>query len=95
MVMRMAMTGVWLKIDEDRIVQALQEAVEKLESVEGEVVLDFTAVVRIDVSALRRMEKFAVLADRKGVKVVLGGVSIGVYKVLKLAKLASRFSFAA
>ena len=39
------------------------------------------------------MEEFAGMADDKGVKVVLRGVNVGVYKVLKLVKLGSRFSF--
>ena len=44
----MAMMAVWLKIDEERVVQALQEAGEKLDSAEGEVMLDFSSVRRID-----------------------------------------------
>ena len=39
------------------------------------------------------MEEFAGIADEKGVKVALRGVNVHVYKVLKLVKLASRFSF--
>ena len=39
------------------------------------------------------METLADSADEKAVKVVLRGVNIDIYKVLKLAKLASRFSF--
>jgi anti-anti-sigma regulatory factor len=93
MVVRMAMIAVWLKIDEERIVQALQEAEEKLDNVEGEAALDFSSVRRIDPSALRAIEEFADIADDKGVKVVLRGVNVGVYKVLKLVKLGSRFSF--
>jgi anti-anti-sigma regulatory factor len=89
----MAMIAVFLKIDEERIVQALQEAAEKLDSAEGEVVLDFSSVDRIDASALRGMEELAGIADDKGVKVALRGVNVAVYKVLKLVKLASRFSF--
>jgi anti-anti-sigma regulatory factor len=89
----MAMIAVWPKIDEERVVQALQEAAGKLDGVEGEVVLDFSSVRRIDASALRVMEEFAGIADDKGVKVALRGVNVGVYKVLKLVKLASRFSF--
>ena len=89
----MAMIAVWLKIDEERVVQALQEAEEKLDSVEGEVALDLSSVRRIDASALRALEGFAGMADDKGVKVVLRGVNVGVYKVLKLVKLTSRFSF--
>ncbi len=93
MVVRMAMIAVWRKIDEERIVQALQEAGEKLGSIEGEVALDLSSVRRIDPSALRALEEFAGMADDKGVKVVLRGVNVGVYKVLKLVKLGSRFSF--
>jgi len=93
MVVRMAMIAVWLKIDEDRVVQALQEAGEKLDGVENEVVLDLSSVRRIDPSAVRAIEEFAGMADDKGVKVVLRGVNVGVYKVLKLVKLGSRFSF--
>ena len=89
----MAMMGVWVKIDEERVVQALQEAGEKLDSVEGEVALDFSSVRRIDSSALRAIEEFADIADDRGVKVVLRGVDVGVYKVLKLVNLASRFSY--
>ncbi len=85
--------AVWLKIDEERVVQALQEAGEKLDSVEGEVVLDFSSVRRVDPSAVRAMEGFADTADDKAVKVALRGVNVDVYKVLKLVKLASRFSF--
>ena len=48
---------------------------------------------RIDPSALRAMEDFAGIADDKGVKVVLRGVNVDIYKVLKLVKLTSRFSF--
>jgi anti-anti-sigma regulatory factor len=91
----MAMIAAWLKIDEERVAQALQEAGEKLVSVEGEVALDFSSVRRIDASAVRALEEFAGLADDKGVNVVLRGVNVGVYKVLKLVKLGSRFSFAA
>jgi anti-anti-sigma regulatory factor len=89
----MAVIAVWLKVDEEHIAQALQEAGEKLESVDGEVVLDFASVRRIAPSALRAIEEFAGIADDKNVKVVLRGVNVDVYKVLKLVKLASRFSF--
>ena len=87
------MTVVLLKIDEERIVQALQETVDKLDSVLGEVVLDFTSVRRIGSRALRGMEDLANVAENKGVRVVLCGVSVGIYKVLKLVNLSSRFSF--
>ncbi len=55
----MAMMAVWLKIDEERVVQGLQEAGEKLDSAEDEVIVDFSSVLRIDASGLRAMEEFA------------------------------------
>jgi anti-anti-sigma regulatory factor len=93
MVVPMATMAVFLKIDEERFVQALQEAGEKLDGAEGEVVLDFSSVRRIDPNALRGMEEFAGIAESKRIKAVLRGVNVNVYKVLKLMKLASRFSF--
>ena len=89
----MATMAVWLKIDEGRVVQALQEAGETLNSCGSELLLDFSSVRRIVPGALRVMEEFAGIADGKGVKVVLRGVNVDVYRVFKLVKLASRFSF--
>jgi anti-anti-sigma regulatory factor len=93
MVVSMAMIAEWLRIDEERFVPALQEAGQKLNGGGGEVVLDFSCVFRIGPSALRAMESFAKIADDKAVKVVLRDVNVNVYKVLKLVKLAPRFSF--
>jgi len=89
----MTMIGSWLEIDGEHMVQALQDAGEKLNSADGEVVLDFSSVRRIEPSALRTLEKLAGTADDKAVKVVLRGVNVDVYKVLKLVKLTPRFSF--
>jgi anti-anti-sigma regulatory factor len=87
------MIAVWLKIDEEGVVQALQEAGETLDRAAGEVLLDFSSMRRVNPRALRVMEEFAGIADAKGVKVVLRGVNVDVYRVFKLVKLASRFSF--
>jgi anti-anti-sigma regulatory factor len=89
----MEMIAVWLKIDGENVAETLHEACEKLDSADGEVVLDFSSVRRIDPSALTAMETLATAADDKDVKVVLRGVHVEVYKVLKLMKVASRFSF--
>lgn len=82
-----------LNIDERRAVPALQEAVEKLDNTDGEVFLDFSSVGRIDSAVLRTLTELVGAAEAKGVKVVLRGVNVSVYKVLKLTKLASRFTF--
>jgi len=84
----------WLKIDGAQVVHALQEALEKVDGAAGEVVLDFSSVHRIDARALRALEDLAGTIDGKA-KAALYGVNIGVYKVLKLMKLARRFSFLA
>jgi anti-anti-sigma regulatory factor len=89
----MAIIAEWLKIDEERVVQNLQEAREQLDSADGELVLDFSSLRRIDPSVLRAIEELAGRADDKSVKVVLRGVNVDIYKVLKLVKLAPRFSF--
>ncbi len=91
----MTMNAEWLEIDGERVVQDLQAAREALDSAQNDVVLDFSSVRRIDPSALRAMEKLAGIADEKAVKVVLRGVNVDIYKVLKLVKLTSRFSFLA
>jgi anti-anti-sigma regulatory factor len=89
----MATIAVWLKVDEEHVVQVLKEAGETMDSAGGEVLLDFSSVRRIVPNVLTVMEEFVGIADNKGVKVVLRGVNVDVYRVFKLVKLASRFSF--
>lgn len=89
----MGTNAVWVKVDGDRVVRALEDARAKLASDHAEVVLDFQAVRRIDSGALRAMEDLANTVDSKGSKVVLSHVNIDIYKVLKLTKLAPRFTF--
>jgi len=81
-------------IDGERVAEELRGACEKLDSASGEVVLDFSSVHRIDTGALMGMEKLARAAEGKNVRVALRGLTVENYKVLKLARLASRFSFA-
>jgi anti-anti-sigma regulatory factor len=88
----MTTIDVWVEIDGTRVAQALHEAGEKLDSAGGDVFLDFSAVRRVDPSALQAMEELAGVANEKSVKVVLRGVNVDVYKVLKLARLPPRFS---
>lgn len=87
------MNAVFLTIEETRVVPALREAGEKLDGTEGEVVLDFSSMRRIDSNALPAIEELARIADEKSAKVVLRGVNVDIYKVLKLVKLSRRFSF--
>jgi anti-anti-sigma regulatory factor len=82
-----------VKIDRERMVDALREIGNWLDRANSEVVLDFSSVRRIDPSALRALEALAGIADEKAVILELRNVSVDVYKVLKLAKLAPRFRF--
>ena len=83
-----------LKVDEKQIPQSLKELEQNLDGA-GEAVLDFSAVRRIDANAVRAFEDLARKADEKRVKIVLRGVNVDVYKLLKLVKLSPRFVFAA
>jgi len=89
----MATIAEWVRIDAERVIEGLQDAREMLDSANGELVLDFSSVRRIDAGAVRALQALAATADAKTVKVVLRGVNIEIYKVLKLVKLARRFSF--
>jgi anti-anti-sigma regulatory factor len=95
MVVRMTTSAGWLQIDGERVVDSLQTASEALGGAKGDLVLDFSSVRRIDPSGLKAMETLAGLADEKAVKIGLRGVNVDIYKVLKLMKLTSRFSFVA
>ena len=90
----MSTNAEWIRIDPQRVLQALQqEAVDKVNSAQGEVILDFSSVLRIDSNVVGAMEQLAGLAEEKSVKVVLRAVNVDIYKVLKLMKLTQRFSF--
>lgn len=82
-----------LQIDDTRLAQSIEEASARLESADGEVVLDLSSVGRFDPSAVSALKTLAEMAQQKKVKVVLRGVKVDVYKVLKLAKLSNHFSF--
>ena len=90
----MTTNAVWIKVDPERPAHALQqEAVDKVNSAQGEVTLDFSSVLRIDSNVVGAMEQLAGLAEQRSVKVVLRAVNGDIYKVLKLLKLTERFSF--
>jgi ABC-type transporter Mla MlaB component len=89
----MATIAVMFKIDGEGVAPALQEAGEKLDKADGQMVLDFSTVRQVDPAALFAMEELAGIADGRCVKLALGGVNIDVYKVLKLVNLTRRFSF--
>jgi anti-anti-sigma regulatory factor len=77
----MTTNAVWVKVDPERAWQ------QEVKIAEGQVVLDFSSVRRIDASVVRALEELA------GRNIVLRAVNTDIYKVLKLLKLADRFTF--
>ena len=87
----MTTNRVWLNVDPECLVLQ-KDAVEKLQSAEGELVLDFSSVVRIDSRAALAMEELADLASQRSQKIELHAVNTTMYRTLKLLKLAPRFT---
>ena len=89
----MATIAVLLKVDGERVADDVQDTCDKLHSADGDVILDFSSVRRIDSHALSAIDRLVTEADEHAIKVVLRGVNVEVYKVLKLVKLARRLWF--
>ena len=92
MVVRMTTNAMWIQVDSEHTEALRDEAIERLTRAEGDVVLDFSSVKRLDVDSVRLLEELAGLADEKSVKLVLRAVNMDIYRVLKLLKLAERFT---
>lgn len=82
----------WWKVDGDNVAQSLQNALEKLSSADGELVLDLSAVIRLQTDALSTLGHIASTAESQKIKVGLRGLSVDAYRVLKLAGLSPRFT---
>ena len=89
----MANVSEWVKIEGDAVQASLQQAHDKVSHAQGGVVLDFSSLRRMDTTVVSALEALLVSADENGVKLALRGVNIEAYKVLKLSRLSSRFSF--
>jgi anti-anti-sigma regulatory factor len=72
---------------------SLDDALANLDKAGDEAVLDFRAIRRVDTAALASLVKLAKLSAERPVRVVLQGVNVDVYKVLKLVRLAPCFTF--
>jgi anti-anti-sigma regulatory factor len=89
----MATIAEFFKIDRERVAECIHEAHMQLDTARDQTTLDFSSVLRISPKDLRAKEELVDRADNQSVKVVLCGVNVDIYKVLKLVKLAPRFSF--
>jgi len=84
---------VTMKVDGVGVLPMLQAAREQLAAAPAEVVLDFSSAKCIDSVALQAMEDLAHAAEGTRTKLILSGVGIDIYKVLKLTNVAPRFVF--
>lgn len=89
----MATIAEWLKVDGTRVADTLREAVNKLSAADGEMVLDFSGVERVDAKAVTALEELAAKAKEKSVRIVLRGVNVMIYKVLKLSRVGAQVGF--
>ena len=85
--------AVMRKLEEQSVAAALLETCDQLPSAGGEILLDFTAVRRLDSRSLAALQSLAAVADAKAANIALRGVSVEIYKVLTLLKLTPHFSF--
>ena len=92
--MTMTTNGTWFKVDERHTMQDLQAAADSVDRADSELVIDCSELARLDPRAVTTLEALADKAHERQVKVVLHGVNVDVYKVLRLVKLTTRFSFA-
>jgi anti-anti-sigma regulatory factor len=93
--MNVATMAMRFQVEQERITSIVQEAAQKLEKTDVDLVLDFSSVSRLDTSSVEALEELAQLAENRGAEIVLREVNIDVYKVLKLIGLTTKFEFTA
>lgn len=77
---------------EEKLIPASTES-GRIEVDESQTVVDFSHVERLDSNSLASVRDLAKRAGDSESKVIVRGLSVEVYKALKLAKLTSGFSF--
>jgi anti-anti-sigma regulatory factor len=71
----------------------LKAAMERLDGGRDDVMLDLSEVTLLEPEALQAFEQLAEKAREKSAQILVHGVNIRVYKVLKTVRLADQFSF--
>lgn len=80
-------------IDGEHVAQQVIDIRAKLAAEGPEVLLDFFLAQSLDPAGIQALEELAGAADIENAKIVLRGVNIEMYKVLKLAGLSDKFTF--
>ncbi len=82
------------RLDPADLARSLDEARQALDQLDdGELLIDFSAVHRIDTAGVRALGTLVASVDDRTVRVTARAVAVDVYKVLKLTGLADRLSF--
>lgn len=80
-------------MNEERIAQQLNDIREKLATEGPEVLLDFFLAQSLDPASINALGELATAAEATSARIVMRGVNVEMYKVLKLAGLCDKFSF--
>lgn len=80
-------------VNGEHIAETLNEICSKLPASGGEVLLDFFLAQTLDPAAIEALEHLAGTAEVLKTKVILRGVNVEMYKVLKLSDLTDKFLF--
>ncbi len=87
------MSSVQHEFETKRFLESLLQAKEQLCGTATEMVMDLSAVRRIDPEVIKQLEELVSVAKSRKIRLVLRGVSVDIYKVLKLMKLSAQFSY--
>lgn len=80
-------------VNGERVAETLKAVCGGLPSNSSDVLLDFFLVQSLDPMAIKELEDLAEAAKLASVKVILRGVNVEIYKVLKLSDLTDKFLF--
>jgi anti-anti-sigma regulatory factor len=80
-------------VNGERVAEALKAVCSGLPTDGSDVLLDFFLVHTLDPAAIEALEHLAGTAELMKVKVILRGVNVEMYKVMKLSDLTGKFLF--
>lgn len=80
-------------VNGERVAETLKELCGCLSPNGSDMLLDFFLVQSIDPAAIEGLEQLAEAAKLASVKVILRGVNVEIYKVMKLSDLTDKFLF--
>ncbi len=89
----MTITASAIVVNGERVAETMNELCGNLTANSGELLLDFFFVQTLDPAAIKGLEDLSGIAEVMKVKIILRGVNVEVYKVLKLSDLTDKLLF--